>query len=123
MTFLPVITGKTDGEGPGLRRNIPVIRIETMGVKAFHAADGIRQFAPDHGVFMAVCDHKPEKFEQFPVFFQKAPVQPGDLVVLTVRIVVALLRIAEFVSGQEHGGAAAAHEYGTGVAYHPEAEL
>src|ERR1700749_4330168 len=33
------------------------------------------------------------------------PVEPTDLIVLAIRIVVALLRAPEFIAGQEHRGA------------------
>ena len=33
------------------------------------------------------------------------PVEPGDLVVLAIRVVVAVLRVAEFVSCEQHGRA------------------
>ena len=56
-------------------------------------------------------------------FRRKAPVQPGDLVVLAVAVVVAVLGVAELVAGKEHGGSPAAHQNGAGVAYHAHAQL
>jgi len=35
--------------------------------------------------------------------FQIRPIEPGDLVVLAVRIVVAFLRATNFITHQEHG--------------------
>ena len=57
------------------------------------------------------------------IFFNHSPVEPGNLIVLAVAVVVAILRVAEFISGEEHRRAAAAHEHGTGVPDHPVAEL
>ena len=120
MTFFSVIACKADTECPGVFRNVPVLRIETVGVERFHAADRIRQLSADYGVFVAVVYDKTEEFKQFPVLFQKAPVQSGDLIVLAVAVVVAELGIAEFIACQKHGSPAAAHKYGTGIAYHAE---
>ena len=72
---------------------------------------------------MPEVDHKFKKFKQLPVFLKQTPVQPRDLVVLAVRIVVAELGVAELVPCQEHGRSPAAHKHCTGVAYHPEAQL
>ena len=44
------------------------------------------------------------------------------MIVLTVRVVVAVARVAEFISREEHGGPAAAHQDGTGVFDHSEAQ-
>ena len=56
------------------------------------------------------------------MLFQEGPVQPGDLVVLAVGVVVAELGVAEFISCKEHGCPAAAHKDSAGVADHPHAK-
>ena len=43
------------------------------------------------------------------IFTLPVPVEPGNLIVLTVCIIVSVLRVQEFVPGEEHGSAAA-HE-------------
>ena len=63
------------------------------------------------------------KGEELLIFCKQAPVEPGNLIVLAVAVVVAILRVAEFISGEEHRRAAAAHEHGTGGPDHPVAEL
>ena len=67
-------------------------------------------------------NHVLKELENISILLQKSPVQPGGNVILTVGIVVAKLCIAEFVSGQEHGDTAAAHQDCKGVAYHPFSE-
>ena len=56
-----------------------------------------------------------DKLMEVFVLFQVIPVEPGDLIVLTVGIVVALLRVQELVSGQNHGHAPAEEEDRHGV--------
>ncbi len=80
------------------------------------------QILSDGRVRHAERDHIAEELEHIPVLFQKAPVQPGDLVVLAVGVVVAEFRVAEFVAGEEHGRSPAAHQHGAGVSDHPVAE-
>src|ERR687892_2175523 len=38
------------------------------------------------------------------------PMEPGELVILAIRVVVPLLRLAELVAGQEHGDALRHHQ-------------
>ena len=73
-------------------------------------------------MFVPESDHVPEEFKEVFVFPEKVPVQPGDLVVLAVRIVVAVARVPEFIAGEEHGRPPAAHEHGAGVLDHAEAQ-
>src|SRR5262249_37829153 len=47
-------------------------------------------------------DHAFPEAVQFLVFFDQRPIEPTDLVVLTVGIVVALLGTPHFVPGHEH---------------------
>ena len=70
----------------------------------------------------AVTDHEPEKRKQLPVLFQKPPVQPGNLVILTVGVVVSILGIAEFVPGQKHGRTPAAQKNGAGISDQAETQ-
>ena len=70
-------------------------------------------------MFFPKMDHKFEKLEQFTVFLQKTPVQPGHLIVLTIGIVVAELCVPEFIACQKHRRSPAAHQYRTGIADHP----
>src|SRR5699024_9628403 len=87
------------------------------------SADGLGQLFADDGVFQAVMDHETEKFVQIPILFQQIPVQPGDLIILAVAVVVAVLRVPEFVAGRKHGGAPAAHEDGAGIADHAATQV
>ena len=111
------MTGKTDANGS----RIPCGRLSGSRVSAvyphpFQAAGRVGKLPADGGMLQAKADHITEKIKQLPVLFQKPPVQPGNLVVLTVGVVVSILGIAEFISGQEHGRAPAAQKHCTGVA-------
>jgi hypothetical protein len=48
-------------------------------------------------------DHVLEKSEHIQVRPQLAPVQPSDFVVLVIRIVVAVLRVQEFITARNIG--------------------
>ena len=45
----------------------------------------------------------------------QTPIQPGDLVVLTVRIIVPQLGIAELVSHEDHGGGGCQQKKGISI--------
>ena len=94
-----------------------------MGVDRVHAAYCIRKFFTDNKMIFSVGNHKPEKFKQIFVFFQKSPVQPGNFVILTVTVVISVLGISEFVTGKEHRCSAAAQKHCAGVSYHAVSKL
>ena len=55
------------------------------------------------------ADHKPEKVKKLPVGIQIPPIDPGNLIVLTIGVVVAHGGIAELVTGKKHRRSPAAH--------------
>ena len=62
--------------------------------------------APENGVLLAKGNELLKEAEKVAVLpQQQAPVQPTDLIVLAVRIVIALLGSAHFVAGQYHRNA------------------
>ena len=79
---------------------------------------GRTAFSADCRAFFAECNHIPEKFVNFSIFFQQRPVQPGNFIVLAVGVVVAKLRIAKFVSRQKHRRSSAAQQHRTGIFDH-----
>ena len=103
--------------------NIDFVCVGVVRMDRIHATDGIRQLFADDRVAFAEPDHVLEKGEELLIFCKQAPVEPGNLIVLAVAVVVAILRVAEFIAGEEHRRATAAHEHGTGVPDHPVAEL
>ena len=117
-----IVACEADGERLGIIGDIDLFSVDAVGEERFHAADGVREHLADDGMPVAVGNHEAEEFEQIPVLLQQAPIQPGDLIVLAVGVVVAELGVAELVTGQEHGRPAAAHEHGAGVADHAETE-
>jgi hypothetical protein len=52
---------------------------------------------------LSQVDHVAKKPEQAGVFFCQVPVDPTDIIVLAIGIVVALLGATELISGQYHG--------------------
>ena len=73
-------------------------------------------------MLFAESDHKLEKLEKVAVFVQITPVEPGDLVILTIPVIVSVLGIAELISGEEHRCSPAAHEHRAGIADHAVTE-
>ena len=98
-----------------------------IGVRA--AGDTVRKSAvgglkrpADDGVLFAEGDHVPVKIEEVLVEAQIIPVEPGDLIVLTVAVVIAVLGIPEFIPRIDHGSPPAAHQDCDGIAHHFKAE-
>src|SRR5262249_10846647 len=57
------------------------------------------------GVFFRESNCLPEKSEDICILLNQAPIEPADLVVLTIGIVVSPLRPAEFIAAKHHGSA------------------
>ena len=55
-----------------------------------------RMFAPD-------TNDMADIFEELLLLVIQFPIQPGQLVVLTVSVVVAFLRVAQFIAAKQHG--------------------
>src|ERR1700740_1863050 len=62
-------------------------------------------------------DHVLEKTENVSILLELTPVQPSGLVVLVIRIVIAELRVQEFVAGPEHGDPVREHEQTEKILY------
>src|ERR1700751_2066161 len=62
-------------------------------------------------------NHVLEETENVSIRLQLAPVQPPGFVVLVIRIVVAELRIQEFVAGPEHWDSIRKHEQAEKILY------
>src|SRR3989338_8648490 len=57
-------------------------------------------------VLPAKVNQRLDEFKKFPVLaVQRLPIDRGYFVILAISIVVALLRMAQFVAGQQHGDA------------------
>ena len=67
-------------------------------------------------------DQVAEEIVDILVFFQIAPVKPGDLVVLAVSVVVAKLGVAKLISGKEHRRSPAGQQHRAGILDHPPAK-
>ena len=68
-------------------------------------------------------NNAPRKSYKLLIFFRKVPVYPGNLVVLTVRIVVSVLRAAEFITGNHHRNALRKHQAQDIILYFLKTEL
>ena len=118
-----VIAGEADPDGSRIRsRALSLRRVRSVYPDGFQAADRTGKLFPDGRMGQTVTDHEPEKCKQLPVLFQQPPVQPGNLIVLAVGVVVSILGVAKFVPGQEHGRTPAAQKYGAGVPDQAEAQ-
>ena len=48
-------------------------------------------------------DHASREFQQLLILRLQVPIQPADLVILTVGVVIPLLSVANLIPGQQHG--------------------
>ena len=100
-----------------------VIGIGTAGDHIRKSAGSRAERPGNNGMFFAEGDHVFEESEIISVHPQVIPVEPGNFVVLTVAVIVAVLGVAEFIAGEDHGRAAAAHKDSDGIAHHLAAQL
>ena len=84
-----IVSGKAYAKCFGIFWDGHILRIGIVRVDRIHSAYGVRKLLADHRMAEAIVDHEFEKRKQLPVFLQKIPIQPGDLIVLTVGVVVA----------------------------------
>ena len=68
------------------------------------------------------ADRIAEEIVDFFVFFQSVPIQPRCDIILTVRVVISKLCIAEFISCKKHRRSAAAHQCCKRIFYHAAAQ-
>ena len=98
-----------------------------LGIGSHHL--NLRKTAPavtrkftQHRMCFSECRHIFAEFEVRSVFLQIFPVQPRNLIVLTVGIVIAELGIQKLIAGKEHRRSAAAHQHGKGIHCQPPAQ-
>src|SRR5260370_28647880 len=58
----------------------------------------------------AECDHAAEEAEDIVAFFHERPIEPVDLVILAIGVVVPALCASDLVAGHKHRNALVAHE-------------
>src|SRR4249919_748325 len=69
-------------------------------------------FAPHVWMLLTERDHQFEEPEHIRVLLFQLPIEPTDLVILAIGIVIALLRPSYFITGKHHRNALRKHEYG-----------
>jgi hypothetical protein len=62
-------------------------------------------------MFFAEINHSGVVVEEFRVRVQTIPVNPADFIILAVGIIVAVLRVSHFITGENHGNALADQQY------------
>ncbi len=78
--------------------------------------------AAQRRVRLPKCDHVLEEPKDVRMCIAPAPVEPGCLVVLAVRVAVAALRLHELIAGAKHRGAVREHEQAAEVSHLPLAQ-
>src|SRR5688572_23939349 len=73
--------------------------------------------APQNRVLAAQPDHAYEELKQLPPVGRGGPVEPGDFVVLAVRVVVATLRASDLVAAEDHRHPLRKHQRGYQIAF------
>ena len=104
-----------DPQGPG-----GFFRLINSNILESHRA-GLCFLTQDR-VRFANPDHVPGEPVLILIALQILPVEPADLIVLTVAVIVAALGIQKFIPCQEHGRAPAGHQDRHGIAAEPSAE-
>ena len=56
-------------------------------------------------MFFSKGDKRADKVEDPLIFFEKIPIKPVELIVLDIGIIIALARVANFISHDEHRSA------------------
>src|SRR5262249_8972083 len=77
---------------------------------------------PEHGMRLAQADQASAELEQAATRAVKIPVEPADLVVLAIGVVVAALRPPQLVAAQQHRPSRGEEERGQEVAHLPLAQ-
>ena len=96
---------------PGLHTVPREIRTAQVAIVAM----GEMFIVAQHLVLTTELDDLLEVTEDVGILFQIIPIEPRDLVVLTVGIVVALLGVAHLVAREYHGDTLTDHQQGDGV--------
>ena len=77
-----------------------------------------------HAMAFAEADTSSARNGTYPPSLSKpVPVEPAQLIVLAVGVVVALLAVCDFITHEDHGHALADQENGHGVLHQPAAQL
>src|SRR5262249_26756775 len=90
---------------PGLVRHLLALGPEPADILDVGAADraALKELAPlEDGLLLPDTDRCADEVEEALRSLVELPVEPAELVVLAIRVVVPLLRVAELVAGQQH---------------------
>ena len=123
LSFFLIIAGKANPKSSGSVWQIGSFCLYIMGMDGLHTAHCLWKLFADNRMLMAVSNHKFKKLKQLFIFLKISPVQPGNLIVLTIRIIVSKLGISKLISRQKHGCSSAAHQNSAGIANHPVTKL
>src|SRR2546427_4756092 len=108
--------------GPVLLGHLLAVRAKPGEVLHFRAANAAaveELAAAEHRMMLAKPDDLLRELEHVSRGRLEAPIHPGQLVVLAVRIVVALLRASQLVAVEQHGHAEREHQRGEEGAFGP----
>src|SRR6187551_2253815 len=114
VRFGNLIAGQRQAEAAGIR-GVPIrfghlgtVRLEP--VKVFYRwsmnLPALEEVAPPKDwLSLAQAHHLADKVEESALFRGEMPIEPSHWRVLAVRIVIPVLRLAEFIPSQQHGHA------------------
>ena len=103
-----ILAGEVHGQRARLRAPVGLAEVHAVPhhvgpLRAAARFAGQELAMPEHRMGAAKSDQRPGEAEQVAVARQPIPVDPTDLVVLTVGVVVAVLGAAELVARPDHG--------------------
>ena len=108
--------------GPVLIRHLFAIRAkpgDVLDLRATDAAALKKAAAPEHGMVLSQLDQASCKGHERLLMFAQVPIDPADLIVLAIGVVVAVLRPAHFVAAADHRHALGQEQGGQQVALLP----
>ena len=124
LTASPMFAAKHECQRPAVIRPIRLPGADAVPANiGIAAADIIAmlQMMPvaEHWMRMAEGDAIFHEAKQFPMLIQAVPIEPVHFAVVTIRIIVAVAGLADFIAHQNHRHALAEHQYGNGVFHLP----
>ena len=110
-----IITCESYTDNMAVTGEICLIRSEPMRAHCRNTKITWFEILTDDRMIFAEPDHILKEIEQILIFFEETPVQPGDQVILAIRVIISITCVCEFITGEEHWSSAAAKQNGTGI--------
>ena len=108
-----IITCESYTDNMAVTGEICLIRSESMRAHRRNTKITWFEILTDGRMIFAELDHILKEIEQIFIFFEETPVQPRDQVILTIRVIISITCVCEFITGEEHWSSTATKQNGT----------